>query len=139
MNKNKLDNEKNIILVRGLSGSGKTTFSNLIKTLDDVVVAADDYMIDEKGEYKFNLYELNDCHKKCKEKVEDEMKNNTKKIFVHNTFTEEWEMKPYKKMAEKYNYRLFSIIIENVNNNNNIHGVPSSTILKQKERFVVNL
>ena len=38
-------------------------------------------MIDENGEYKFNLYKLNLCHKKCKEKVENEMKKNTKKIF----------------------------------------------------------
>ena len=139
MNKNKLDFDGDIILVRGLSGSGKTTFSNLIKTLDDVVVAADDYMIDESGEYKFNLYKLNLCHKKCKEKVENEMKKNTKKIFVHNTFTEEWEMKPYKKMAEKYNYRLFSIIVENRHNNTNIHNVSEEMIKKQRKRFIINL
>jgi hypothetical protein len=31
-------------------------------------------------------------------------------IVVSNTFTQEWEMKPYFDMAEKYGYKVFSIM-----------------------------
>ncbi len=48
-------------------------------------------------------------------------------------------MKPYKKMAEKYNYRLFSIIVENRHNNTNIHNVSEEMIKKQRKRFIINL
>ena len=94
-----------IILVRGISGCGKTTISNLLSSKNDIVVAADDFMVDSEGNYDFDLYRLNDCHKKCKDTVEDAMKSEKKKIFVHNTFTELWEMKPYFNLAKKYNYR----------------------------------
>ena len=74
------------------------------------MVAADDFMVDSEGNYDFDLYRLNDCHKKCKDTVEDAMKSEKKKIFVHNTFTELWEMKPYFNLDKKYNYRIISII-----------------------------
>jgi len=128
-----------IILVRGISGSGKTTISNLLSSKNDIVVAADDFMVDSEGNYDFDLYRLNDCHKKCKDTVEDAMKSEKKKIFVHNTFTELWEMKPYFNLAKKYNYRIFSIITENRHEGKSLHDVPEATLEKQKGRFAVSL
>ena len=64
-----------IILVRGISGSGKTTISNLLSSKNDIVVAADDFMVDSEGNYDFDLFRLNDSNKKCKDTVEDAMKS----------------------------------------------------------------
>ena len=37
-------------------------------------------------------------------------------IVVSNTFTQEWEMEQYFKLAEEYGYMVFTIIVENINN-----------------------
>ena len=60
-------------------------------------------------------------------------------IAVSNTFTQEWEMEDYLKLAEKYNYKVVSLIIENIINGKNIHGVPDEKIEIMKKRFVVRL
>lgn len=61
------------------------------------------------------------------------------RIFVANTFTQEWEMKPYFDLAEKYDYTVYSIIVENRHGNSNIHDVPDETQIKMKERFEIKL
>lgn len=46
--------EKGLYLVRGVSGSGKTAFVSSIMQESDVVIASDDFMVDETGVYKFD-------------------------------------------------------------------------------------
>ena len=62
-----------------------------------------------------------------------------REIAVSNTFTQEWEMQNYISLAEQYNYRVFSIIVENRHGNKNLHGVPDDTIKKMKDRFQISL
>jgi hypothetical protein len=63
--------------------------------------------------------------------------NNT--IVVSNTFTQEWEMKPYFDMAETYGYRVFSLIVENRHGGVNQHGVPQDKLEIMKNRFETKL
>jgi phenolic acid decarboxylase len=58
---------------------------------------------------------------------------------VANTFTEEWEMETYYEMANRYKYRVHSIIVENRHGNTNIHNVPSEKIEQMKNRFEIKL
>ena len=67
------------------------------------------------------------------------MKNEISKIVVANTFTQEWEMKTYYEMAERYNYRVHSVIVENRHGGVNEHNVPDETIEKMRNRFEVKL
>ncbi len=60
-------------------------------------------------------------------------------IVVSNTFTQEWEMKPYYEMAEYFEYKVFSIIVENRHGGINEHNVPEEVLTKMRERFEVNL
>jgi hypothetical protein len=60
-------------------------------------------------------------------------------IVVSNTFTQEWEMKPYYDMAETYGYKVFSIIIENRHGGVNEHSVPDEVLTKMRERFEIKL
>jgi hypothetical protein len=61
------------------------------------------------------------------------------KISVSNTFTQEWEMETYFKLAEKYGYQVFSLIIENRHGNKNLHGVPDDTLQRMRDRFQISL
>jgi hypothetical protein len=49
---------------------------------------------------------IKDAHADCQTKCTEWMKIGDQ-IVVSNTFTQEWEMKPYFDMAEKYGYQVF--------------------------------
>jgi hypothetical protein len=100
---------------------------------------ADQYFIDPKTqEYKFDVSKIKDAHADCQTKCTEWMKIGHQ-IVVSNTFTQEWEMKPYFDMAEKYGYQVFSIIVENRHGGKNIHGVPDDKLEVMKNRFEVKL
>jgi hypothetical protein len=63
------------------------------------------------------------------------MTNNVKKIIVSNTFTQEWEMQPYFDLAEKYDYRVYSLVVENRHGGVNEHGVPTEKVEQMRNRF----
>jgi phenolic acid decarboxylase len=58
---------------------------------------------------------------------------------VSNTFTQEWEMEPYVKLAEKYDYMVFSVIVENRHVGVNSHDVPEDKLEIMKNRFEIKL
>jgi predicted kinase len=127
---------KNIYLVRGIPGSGKTTFA---RTLEGLHIEADMYFTDENGVYTFEPTKIKDAHKWCNDLVEEWMREEQDKIVVSNTFTQEWEMENYYKLAEQYGYRVTSIIVENRHNGVNEHGVPEDKIEIMKNRFEIKL
>ena len=134
---------KNLYLLRGLPGSGKSTLANQI---GDTHFEADLYFINENGEYIFNGADIKKAHQWCQSQVELAMIQNhithgldSSDIIVSNTFTQEWEMEPYYKLAETYGYRVFSLIVENRHGGENIHGAPADKIQAMKDRFEVKL
>jgi NEDD4-binding protein 2 len=136
---------KNLYLIRGVPGAGKSTFAHTIWN-EYIICEADKYFINkETGEYKFNPDELKIAHQWCRDEVEIKMKDNRinpqyyPEIVVSNTFTQEWEMEPYFKLAEKYGYKVFSLIVENRHGGVNTHGVPEDKIQVMKDRFHVQL
>jgi predicted kinase len=136
---------KTLFIVRGVPGSGKSTFAHAIWN-NYAICEADQYFIDkETGEYKFNPDELKNAHQWCRDEVETKMKDNQAnpqyypEIVVSNTFTQEWEMEPYFKLAEKYGYKVFSFIVENRHGGVNTHGVPEDKIQVMKDRFQIKL
>lgn len=129
---------KDLALIRGVSGSGKNTFAELMAMDMCSVFSADDYFMVE-GEYKFDGAKLKDAHADCQARTEQAMVNNDELIFVANTFTREWEMKAYYELAEKYGYRVFSVIVENRHGGINEHGVPEESVQAMKDRFEIKL
>ena len=136
---------KNLILLRGLPGSGKSTFAKTMWS-ELVVCEADDYFVDkETGEYKFNARDLPKAHNWCRFRVETFMKDNQvnehfyPNIVVSNTFTQEWEMEEYFKLAEKYGYRVHTLIVENRHGGKSVHDVPDATMGNMLNRFEIKL
>jgi predicted kinase len=135
---------KILTLVRGLPGSGKSTFANTI-TNEFSVCEADKFFYDKEGNYNFDATKLRIAHEWCKNQVEIRMKDNQlneqfyPEIVVSNTFTQEWEMEAYYKLAERYGYKVFSIIVENRHEGVNQHGVPDDKLQQMRERFEIKL
>lgn len=129
-----------LFLLRGLPGSGKST---LAKSLGGFHVEADMYFIND-GEYKFDGSKIKDAHEWCQNEVNTAMILNhttgvNKRIVVSNTFTQEWEMKAYTDLAESYDYRVYSLIVENRHGGVNEHGVPEDKLEQMKNRFQIKL
>lgn len=131
---------KELFLLRGLPGSGKST---LAAQLGGSLVEADRYFM-QYGEYKFDASKLKEAHAWCRDQVRkwmevDNAGYNVDRIVVSNTFTQEWEMKPYYELAEKYGYRVHSIVVENRHGGKNIHNVPDEAIDRMRKRFEIKL
>ena len=124
---------KVLTLVRGLPGSGKSSFA---KSLGGEHVEADMFF---DGEYKFDATKLKHAHDWCKDVVEYWMEDGVEKIAVSNTFTQEWEMEAYYKLAQQHGYRVFSIIVENRHGGINEHEVPADKLYQMKNRFEISL
>ena len=133
-----------LFLVRGLPGSGKTTFANHIWN-EYAVCEADKFFYDKEGNYNFDASKIKDAHAWCRNEVETRMKDHQinqqyyPEIVVSNTFTQEWEMKDYYELAEKYGYKVVSLIIENRHNGKNVHGVPDDKLEIMRNRFEIKL
>lgn len=129
---------KELFLLRGLPGSGKST---LAKTLGGEHIEADMFFVDsETGEYKFDATKLKYAHNWCGDVVEHWMEERSiERIVVSNTFTQEWEMEYYFRLAQTYGYRVYSLIVENRHGGVNEHGVPSDKLDQMQNRFSIKL
>ena len=133
-----------LFLIRGLPGSGKSTFARHIWN-EYAVCEADKFFHDKEGNYNFDPSKLKDAHAWCKNEVEIRMKDHQvnnqyyPEIAVSNTFTQEWEMKDYYELAEKYGYKVVSLIIENRHGGKNLHGVPDDKLEIMRNRFEIKL
>jgi predicted kinase len=131
---------KELFLLRGLPGSGKST---LAKSIGGIHIEADQYFV-ENDVYKFNVLQLKNAHNYCQNQTRAWMKSDgtqvsVNRIIVSNTFTQEWEMQPYYDLAEKYGYRVYSLIVENRHGGVNEHGVPEEKLKQMEERFQFKL
>jgi|TARA_R100001530_G_scaffold103105_1_gene71748 tRNA uridine 5-carbamoylmethylation protein Kti12 len=137
-----------IILVRGVPGSGKTLFSNQIAQMIDkdyynvLSIAADDFFYDEEGNYNYDKSKLPAAHEYCQMMVDTHLKGSSfhpSIIFVHNTFTMEWEMDPYFMIAKENNCIIYTVVVENRHKSDSTHNVPTQIINSMRNRFEVIL
>lgn len=126
-----------LILVRGLPGSGKTTFSNKIKTflesngVDCVHLETDQYfMIGD--EYVFDKTKLGENHKRCQKDTKKHLLNG-KWVIVANTFTTYEELKPYLQIARSCNVPF--CIIEMGYIYESVHNVPEEAMTRMLKRY----
>lgn len=136
--------EKTLILMRGLPGSGKSTFAKMLcnktfKNEDVYHLEIDMYFIDPvNGDYNFDVTKLKEAHQWCRDRVEGWMSLGSN-VVVSNTFTQEWEMLPYFELGKKYDFKVISLIVENRHNGVSVHDVPIEVIDKMEDRFEIQL
>lgn len=127
-----------LVLVRGLPGSGKTTFVANMMVENSVEFSADDFMYADGQE--FDPARLAECHKKCQNAVRTVLaENSNATVFVHNTFTQTWEMEPYFEIADETDTLVHTIVVENRHGNSSVHNVPENTMSRMRQRFDVSL
>lgn len=135
--------QKELYIVRGVPGSGKSTFAKSIcKSWQHVET---DMFFMRDGQYKFNPSKLKEAHQWCKDRVHAMMRPTlwnllfNRTIVVSNTFTQEWEMKTFQVLARRFRYKVYTVIVENRHGGKNQHGVPEDKLQVMKDRFEVKL
>lgn len=130
-----------LFLLRGLPGAGKTTLANeLSENGKYPVFSVDDYFTDKNsGNYIFNFAQNYIAYQLCQENTRKSMSEKIEKIFIHNTFTIEWELEPYFILAAFFNYKVFVVTVENRHKNANLHNVSNEQLQKMAEKYKVVL
>lgn len=144
-----------VLVLRGISGSGKSTFTDRLKAavlleadrVQDpppcfVVVSADKHMVNSEGQYCFDPRRLSEVHQKSLRSfmlaiVEKE--RNGKLIVVDNTNTTLVEMAPYVQLAlaMEWEVKVLTFLCEpSEAYSRSRHGVPSASLLKQHLRLL---
>jgi tRNA uridine 5-carbamoylmethylation protein Kti12 len=127
---------KNLILVRGTPGSGKTTLArNLCNLLDNVMARhyeADMYFEDAQGNYNFDAERLVLAHGWCLRKTREALEEN-RTVIVSNTFTTKRELKPYFNLAKEF--FIVPVVYLAQNQFPNVHNVPAEKLQKMRDRF----
>lgn len=135
------DGSKELIIVRGVPGSGKSTFAESIAGPYGEVFEADDYFY-EHGDsgYDFDPSKLGDAHEWCRNRVESAMRDRgVQRVVLSNTSTRVWEFLPYVSLAAKFGYRVHSIVKENRHRGKSTKDIPKNSINKMKDRFEIRL
>lgn len=132
--------ERVLILVRGLPGSGKSTFAELIARFNvDKIFSADMFFEDESGNYNWVGDKLRYAHEWCQENVENALINDVPRVIVANVSNKEGDVNIYKVLAKKYQYEFVSVIVENRSGQSNIHNVPAESIKRMEKIFNIEL
>lgn len=124
-----------LYVIRGVSGSGKSTFAKkLAEALQICYFEADMYHYDEEGNYNWKPSTVAASHAWCRNMVIEEL-GKGKSVIVANTTTTEKELAPYLAIAEEMCCNVVSLIVENRHGNDSIHDVPQEIRERQAQRL----
>lgn len=128
-------------MLRGLPGSGKSTLAAVLSEQGKYpICSVDSYFTDPvTGEYYFDYRQNHNAYRQCEEQARDMVRQGVAKVLVDNTFTMEWEMEPYFKLAAEFGYRVFVVTVENRHGQVNIHGVTQEQLEKMAAKYQVKL
>jgi predicted kinase len=119
-----------LTIIRGLPGSGKSTLAEKMRGV--VNIEADDYFINQDGEYQFNVEKIGEAHLWCQRTARSELEKGYD-VVVSNTFTTLKEMRPYFYMAKEVGAEFTVITCQG--HFKDVHGVPEDTLSKMAMRF----
>ena len=123
-----------LYLVRGLSGSGKSTAG---RNMDAVLLETDMFWKNNGG---FNPQRLQEAHEWCRTEVEV-LLGDGESVVVANTFSTYQEMHPYFELARTFGIPItvFDLYDGGLSDEElfarNLHGVPLHTIKNMRKRW----
>ena len=121
-----------LALIRGIPGSGKSTFAKTFIENGFFHFEADMYHCDEDGTYKFDINNLYDAHRWCERNVTSQLLAGND-VVVSNTFTTFKEMRSYVEFVIEHDHKL--VVHTMTKEYGSIHDVPEETMTKMINRF----
>ena len=119
-----------LILVRGVPGSGKSTFA--AKVFSGAFHVENDMFHVKDGEYRFDFNRQKDAVSWCMDMCETALRNGMD-VVVSNTFTKRRYIMAYVKLAEKYGADVY--VYRMAGSFKNCHSVPAAVFENMKKGF----
>jgi len=144
MNWYKKAQSKILYIIRGISGSGKSTMAQELGKNGKVFSTDDFFMVN--GKYEYDPEGLTYAHWWNMGRTEEAMKQSISPIVIDNTNTQAWEAKPYVQMALKYGYQIeikepntpWKFDAEELAKKNK-HNIPKEAIEKMIKKWEPNI
>lgn len=127
---------RTVTILRGVSGSGKSTYT--AKNFSTATVCSADLFFLKDGVYQFDATKLGNAHSWCFRQFEAALQRGDDSVVVDNTNTKLWEFKNYVQAAAKYGYEVKVVRLTvdvAVAAARNLHGVPVETVQRMQDRF----
>lgn len=127
------NSDRFVVIIRGISGAGKSTFANLFAEPKSICTA-DDFFYDNVGKYNFDPSKLGQAHGECQNKFECALRDKSiKTVLVANTNVKPSDYQYYMDKAAEYGVKVISVVLEKRHDNKSVHGVPDVVLQRQHD------
>lgn len=132
---------KRFVIMRGVPGSGKTTFARLLRAYmeDAVILSADIYFTSPTGRYKFHAPSLGKAHAQCYQQTTDMLTEGRKLVILDNTNINKRDYAKYIDVAKAFDYQIIEVALRTSEYikcaERCVHNVPLETIKRMGENL----
>lgn len=127
-------NQKQLIILRGVSGSGKSSFCDLIS--EPKIICCADFFFESDGKYNFDASKLGQAHAKCREDFDNALANPyIDNIIIANVNSKPSDYRYYVDTATMAGAKITYVILEKRHHNVNVHTVPDYVLVRQASQL----